>query len=153
MAIDIHNILSVVAADLSTTVSFEFGSVEWQNYQADEDGESDPILYVNEPITSDDEFSQGGRIIEKYAIEFMMAVLTDEDTPQILHDTAVTPMRALRQEYIERLKEKRDVDNRVMIETITSIKTSNVIGIFDGMFSGVIVTMIIQPYDYTGQCL
>lgn len=149
--INIHSILSNVAGDLSTDVDFLYGPKEWQNYSAD--NATLPVMYVNEPITSDDTFTQSGRIIEEYNLEIFFGKQAEPDWTAAQHHTnCVQPMRELANEFILRLLEKRDNVNRELVETIRNIQKSNIQGLFDTYSSGVVVTLRLTPYDYGRVC-
>lgn len=148
----VQSIYSIVS-ELSTKTAFIYGLKGWQNLKADKTA-SFPVAFLDEPISSSDTFGQGGAVDIRYNLQ--MAFLTKSGlnwTPE-QHDKAIQEMRALRREFILRLKKAKDTTtNEHLFRSVENITTLNAMNVFDVNMSGVIVTFQLTPMSGDGICL
>lgn len=149
----IITIIESIVDDIPSKPNFIHGQKGWQNVESDES--AFPAIYLEEPLTSDDTFHQGGLVEESYPLQMMFLDKTELDqTPEQLRPI-VDAMRALRRQFIIRLKTKKNTngENIVRPELVTNIRTIDVYNVFDVNISGVIVTFNVTPLNSDSVCV
>lgn len=145
MPVDIVSIIQEEVGNLTTHPAFTHGGDDWKNYKADKQDTTNGVVYLDEPISSDDKQEITGAYTESYPLKLFIGrkvastQLNDYDE---LH-AACIESRAVRKELIIRLR------NRDEIFALTSIKTVEVLNRFDKNLSGVIIylTAVCQTGD------
>ena len=64
-------LIQSIVASLTGPPLFYHGTAAWQNLNADNAELKDGIVYLDEPITSDDDIKQSGYIEETYPIKLL----------------------------------------------------------------------------------
>lgn len=121
-----------------------------------------PIIYLDEPLTSNGEITPADAIRETYPVRYMF-LNRDELTPtagqrkarfdstQQQHDLVITEMKSLSKEFITKLYQKK-FDNVREIKEITGITWTNVRNEFGANLSGVVLEMDIELNNVDSVC-
>lgn len=135
MPVDIVTIIQEVVGELSTMPLFVHGTKSYQNHITDQTDLTNGIAYLDEPITSDDRAELGGAYTEKYPLKIFFGSRVPPtqlfDFEQ--HHAAAIEQRQVRFEFINRLKLRTEID------TISDLKTVELINEFDSNISGVLL--------------
>lgn len=147
----IITIIESVVNDIPSKPNFIHGQKGWQNVESDES--AFPAVYLDEPITSDDTFHQGGLVEETYPLQMMFLDKTElRQTPEQLRPT-VDAMRELRRQFVLRLKAKKNANGEHIFKEITNVRTIDVYNVFDVNISGVIITFNAKPLNSDSVCV
>jgi hypothetical protein len=134
-----------IEANGSTYPTFVHGEKSWQNLVADEI--QDVIVFLDEPITCNDQLKQGGYIEEEYPLSMLFVNKTELDYTPAQHRVIIDAMMTLSKRFLLRLQANsniRSVKNSVRIE---------VTNIFDVNLSGVILKVLVVPFNEDGACV
>jgi hypothetical protein len=134
-----------ITAGGSTYPTFVHGEKSWQNLQADEI--QNVVVFLDEPITSNDVLTQGGYIEEEYPLSMLFVNKTELDFTPDQHRVIIDAMRELSKRFILRLQANsnvRSVKNSIRVD---------VTNIFDVNLSGVILKIVVVPYNSDGACV
>lgn len=141
-----------VVSQMSMECSFIYGLKGWQNLKADKTA-TFPVIFLDEPITSNDTFGQGGAIDIQYNLNIAFLTKSKLDWTPEEHDVCIQSMRNLRREFILRLKKvKNNTTNEHLFRSIDNIVTTNAVNVFDVNLSGVLVSFQIVPMSGDGIC-
>jgi hypothetical protein len=142
-----------VVSQMSMECSFIYGLKGWQNLQADKTAVF-PVIFLDEPISSIDNFSQGGAVDITYNLNIAFLTKSNLNWSAAQHDTVIQAMRNVRREFILRLKKVADTStNQHLFRSISNITTLNAVNIFDVNLSGVLVSLQVVPMSSDGICL
>jgi hypothetical protein len=129
----------------NTFATFKHGEKEFQNYVADElEG---VLIFLDEPITSNDQVKQSGYIEEEYPISMIFGDKTELDWTPEQHQEAILRMRSLSKRFINRLVGSPLI--RVVRPTVARIDFKN---LFDVNISGVILRITVVPLNEDSAC-
>lgn len=146
----IITIIESVVNDLDSKPSFFYGQKGWVNLKADKP--EFPAVMLIEPITSSDTFHQGGMVDSDYDV--YMLFLDDsplDDTPEQKR-VVVDAMRALRREFILKLKLVKDSSRTHVFKSITNVRTTDTYNELDRNASGVGVSFTATPLNGDSVC-
>jgi hypothetical protein len=130
-----------------TYPTFKLGEKEFQNFISDEiEG---TIVYLDEPITSNDVITQGGYIEETYPITMLFATKSELDWTPEQHQEVILSMRALSKRFLNRLTTKSIAPN---VRSVSAVSRTDIKNIFDVNLSGVIMRLTIVPFNSDGSC-
>jgi hypothetical protein len=130
----------------NTFATFKHGEKEFQNYIADElEG---VLIFLDEPITSNDSIKKGGYIEEEYPISMIFADKTELDWTPEQHQEVILEMRALAKRFINRLVSSQLI--RRVNPVVTRVDFKN---LFNSNISGVILRITIVPFNDDSACL
>jgi hypothetical protein len=130
----------------NTFATFKHGEKEFQNYIADElEG---VLIFLDEPITSNDSIKKGGYIEEEYPISMIFADKTELDWTPEQHQEVILEMRALAKRFINRLVSSQLI--RRVNPVVTRVDFKN---LFNSNISGVILSFTIVPFNDDSACL
>lgn len=141
----------VEALPLSTSPetypTFKHGEKEFQNYVADEiDG---TVVFLDEPITSNDTITQGGYIEESYPITLLFAKKSElDDTPE-QHQVYILEMRALAKRFLNRITNKTIAPG---VRSVSNVTRTDIKNIFDVNLSGVILRLTVVTVNSDDAC-
>jgi hypothetical protein len=141
---DIVNALPI-EANGSTYPTFIHGEKSWQNLAADE--VENVIVFLDEPITSNDLLTQGGYIEEEFPLSMLFVNKTEMEYTPAQHRVIIDSMRELSKRFLLRLQANSGV---------RFVKTSiriDVVNIFDVNLSGVILKVVVVPFNQDGACV
>ena len=141
----IITIIEAVVADLTPKPEFIYGFKSWANLKADE--KTFPIVILVEPITSNDEFRQGGLVDSSYPIFMLFLDKTELAYTPEEHRIAVDSMRDLRRQFILKLKIAKNSYNEHIFKSITDVKTTDTFNELDANASGVGINFVATPLN------
>lgn len=153
----IVNTLESIVNELELTdkpqqkVSFIHGLKGWANLEADE--KQFPCVVLIEPVISNDTFHQGGLVESEYELFLLFLDRSELEYMPQQHHQIVDSMRALRRQFILRLKEAKNTYNENIFKTINNIKTTDTFNELDVNTSGVGVTLLAKPFNAEGVCV
>lgn len=134
-------ISSIISGLGSPAPTFIYGTKSWQNLVAD--NSVLPVVFLDEPVKSNDTIKAGGYIEESYPLTFLFLDKTEMDYIPAQHDTVINSMRILRREFIIAL------ENNENTQGLRNIITTDVMNIFDCNLSGVLLQLTYVPYNLT----
>lgn len=144
--------IETISGQLSQTNTFIFGLTGWQNLQADE-AATFPVVFLDSPITSEDDFKQGGYVQVNYKLNLMFAYKTSLDDTQPQQDAAITNARLLAREFVLRLKAAKDSTGTHLFRNITGTRRTDFQNMFDVNVSGCILELTLEPIDESSVCV
>ncbi len=124
--------------------TFKHGEKEFQNFIADE--LTGVLVFLDEPITSNDSIKGGGYIEESYPISMMFVDKADLDWTPEQHQEVILQMRALAKRFLNRLVGNENVRN------LTGVTRTDVKNVLDLNASGVILRLTIVPFNSDSAC-
>ena len=129
---DVISVCNEVANELGVT--FYHGEREFQNLRDDE--VDFPVIYLDEPLESEDNYTPGGFIYENYtlSIGFFVRLEKLEELPKHRYPK-IKDMRELRRKFLSRFRAKKG------IKEITNVRTLNISDLFDAGLTGCLLTM------------
>ncbi len=138
----IVNALKIQGSSPEISPIFIHGEKSWQNLDADEVNRD--VVFLDEPIRSNDQLRQGGYLEESYPLVFFFAEKSEQDWTPDQHQVVINRQREQRRKFINRLQIHEG------IREISSMSTLDAKNIFDVNLSGVILYITILPFnDYT----
>lgn len=156
-AVTISTLISSICSVLTMPNVFIHGQKGFQNLIADnalELNDDNCLIFLDEPITSDDTFSQGGAVESKYAIKMMFAQKSAIGWTQQQHDECIIRMRALSREFgLRILATKNTTDNTKIFKSLTNASRLNVMNVLDVNLSGVLFSFSVEPFDDNSICV
>lgn len=144
--------IETIASELDTDNTFIFGLTGWQNLSADETT-TFPVVFLDSPITSSDEFKQGGYVHVNYNLRMMFAQKSELDWSQVQQDTVIDQMRLLARTFVLSLKAKKGTDNAHWFRNIEGVRRTDFQNLFDVNVSGCILELTLEPFDESGVCV
>lgn len=147
---------SIVLNDLGVVGdnAFIHGLKGWQNIESDEaDFPNKNVVYLDEPITSEDTFHQGGMVESRYRLSMLFLEKSQLDYSPDQQQLIIDRMRALRREFILHLKAKKDSSGTHIFREISDVVTTDVHNVFDVTATGVMVTFRALPLNGDSVCL
>jgi hypothetical protein len=138
-------ILTDIIAAMTGSPTFIYGTEGWNNFKADSAAVF-PVIFLNEPLMSNDKLAKSGYMEEVYPLKMMFLDKAQIDWTPAQHHTIIDAMRLLRREFINRLQ---DDDN---IREIDNIQTTDVFNVLDMNLSGVLLEIEISLYNSLSNC-
>jgi hypothetical protein len=129
----------------NTFATFKHGEKDFQNYVADE--LQGVIIFLDEPITSNDQVKKSGYIEEEYPISMIFGDKTELDWTPEQHQETIIRMRALAKRFINRL-----VGSPLIRNVRPSITRVDFVNLFDVNISGVILRITVVPLNEDSAC-
>jgi hypothetical protein len=129
----------------NTFATFKHGEKDFQNYVADE--LQGVIIFLDEPITSNDQVKKSGYIEEEYPISMIFGDKTELDWTPEQHQETIIRMRALAKRFINRL-----VGSPLIMNVRPSITRVDFVNLFDVNISGVILRITVVPLNEDSAC-
>lgn len=155
--VTISQLLKSIADALSMNNVWIYGKKGFQNLMADEAlalTENNCLIFLDEPITSEDNFTQGGMVKTNYKINMMFAQKSQLDWTFEEHEVCIGNMRTLTREFGLRILSAINADdNSKMFKAITNATRTNVHNIFDVNITGVLFSFNLEPYDDSAICI
>jgi hypothetical protein len=105
------------------------------------------VVFLDEPITSNDQLTQGGYIEEEYPLSMLFVNKTELDYTPEQHRVIIDAMRVLSKRFILRLQANANIR---FVKTSIRIDVTN---IFDVNLSGVILKIVVVPKNTDGACV
>lgn len=156
-SVSISTLLKSISETLSMANVFVYGKKGFQNLISDEAlslNETNCLVFLSEPITSDDNFTQGGAVDVNYKINMIFAQKSNLDWTFEQHEVCVLAMRNLSREFGLRILAATNAeDNSKMFKAITNANRMNVHNMFDVNLTGVLFSFNIQPFDDSSICI
>lgn len=146
----IITIIEAVVNDLTPKPEFMFGLAGWNNLRADE--KEFPVVILVEPITSNDEFRQGGLVDSSYPLYMVFLDKSELDWTPEQHRLAIDSMRELRRQFILKLKMAKNSYNEHIFKSITDVRTIDTFNELDRNASGVGVSFTATPLNSDSIC-
>jgi hypothetical protein len=106
----------------------------------------DEIVFLDEPITSNDTLTQGGYLEEEYPLVMLFAEKSELDWTPAQHGDAIDRQRSLRSKFINILSTGN------YIRRIKSIRTLEGKNIYDVNLSGVLLFITVVPFNQADAC-
>lgn len=129
----------------STYPTFLHGEKSYQNLIADEI--TNTMVFLDEPITSEDTLTQGGYIEEGYPLSMLFVKKTELDFTPAQHRVIIDEMRELSKRFILRLQANTN------IRFVLKCTRTDITNIFDVNLSGVILRVTVVPKNSDGACV
>lgn len=139
-----------ISATLAPEVTFGYGEREWQNLLADKD--NFPVVYLDEPVFSEDKILAGGVIDVNYRISMVFLDQTALDWTPEQHDEVISRMRTLARQFVIKLSESKDIYERRIMKSVTGIRRTNIKNIFDLNASGCVLEFTFTPLGGDSIC-
>lgn len=150
----IVTLIENIVAELNPEASFLHGTKGWQNIQGDDVGS--PVVFLDEPIFSNDTFHQGGLVDSEYPLRMMFLTNSQhEDTPDKSREH-IDAMRRLRRQFVLRLKEAKDpTTGEHIFKDVSGVQTTDAINIpeVNRYLTGCIVTLNATPLNSDSVCV
>lgn len=140
------SIIRAIVAALVGPPEFYHGTSQWQNLNADKADLDDGIVYLDEPITSDDDLTQGGYIEEAYPLRLMFLKKSKLDWTPTQHQVIISEMRTLRRKFLNKLQDDAGV------RYVSDVVTTDVMNVLDANLSGVLVEVTVTPFNSESAC-
>lgn len=144
--------METIAGQLTQANTFIFGLTGWQNLEADESA-TFPIVFLDSPITSEDDFKQGGYVEVNYKLNLMFAYKTDLADTQPQQDVAITNARLLAREFVLRIKAAKDSTGTHLFRNVKNTRRTDFQNMFDVNVSGCILELSLEPIDESSVCV
>lgn len=147
----IVTVIETVVATLDPEAQFIHGRKGWQNLKADE--ATYPVAYLDEPITSNDTYHQGGLVDNAYPLRMMFLDQSQKDFTPAQHREIIDRMRTMSRQFILTLKQQKNSNLEHIFKSIDTVQTTDVYEVFDVILSGVIVTFTATPLNSDSVCV
>lgn len=155
--VSIAQFMKSISQEMPDENVFIYGKTGFQNLVADEAlelVESKYLIFLDEPITSNDEFTQGGAVFSPYNVKMMFAKKSDLGWTYEQHDVVIAQMRSVSRDFILRLLASvNSEDGSKNIKSIANVSRTNVQNVLDVNLSGVVCSFQITPYNDDGICI
>lgn len=151
----IVTLIENIVADLDPQADFLHGTKGWQNIKAD-NTILHTIVFLDEPIFSNDTFFQGGLVDSSYPLRMMFLKQSKHEDKPEQSRVAIDEMRELRRQFILRLKAKIvTATNEKIFKEITNVQTTDLINAreFDRYLTGCLVTFTAVPLNSDSVCV
>jgi hypothetical protein len=125
--------------------TFIHGEKSYQNLIADEI--QNVMVFLDEPITSNDTLTKGGYIEESYPLSMLFVNKTELDFTPDEHRVIIDAMRDLSKRFILRLQANSN------IRTVNSSTRIDITNIFNVNLSGVILRINVVPFNSDAACV
>lgn len=142
----IIEILKAVSGCLDGPPMFIHGTESYHNLVSDNINLDNKVVYVDEPIISDDDLKQGGYYEERYDVKMLFLGRSQLDWNSEQQQEIISQCRALRKKFIHELEKNEDV------RFIDNIRTTDVMNVLDVNLSGCMVTLYVTPLNPEGYC-
>lgn len=164
MALSIVELCQLVANRLiidDPEITFGHGDRDWQNVIVDvKEGEvvvgsemkPGKVIYLDEPITSNDEISNGA-IVPTYPISLVFGCKSELDFTPEQHQELIKLMRASAAKFVLSLLAEVDEYNRKIFKPITSFRRVDFINLFDANMSGCFLELSLKVATPESVCL
>lgn len=144
---NIKTIVKDIVAGLDTPGTFKIGWKSFQNFKADNEAVF-PLRYLDTPIVSEDSLKQTGYVEEDYRLTIGFLDNTEEgltSTPEQV-DVTIQQQMAQSRQFITRCQ------NSELIHFVKSSKRTEIINIFDTSLSGIILEIVLTPFNNNEGC-
>ncbi len=146
----IVTVIESVVLDLTPKPTFIHGFKSWANLKADE--KKFPCVILVEPITSDDNFRQGGLVDSTYPLFMLFLGKTELAYTPEQHRVVIDEMRDLRRQFILKLKIAKNANLEHIFKAIDNVKTTDTFNELDANASGVFITFTATPLNSDSVC-
>jgi hypothetical protein len=146
----IISIIEAVVADLTPQPVFIHGFKSWANLAADD--KVFPIVILVEPVSSNDEFRQGGLVDSSYPLFMIFLDRTELADIPSEQRVVVDAMRNLRRQFILKLKDATNSYNEHIFKSITDVRTTDTFNELDANASGVFINFTATPLNDESIC-
>ncbi len=140
----IVNALPLVAEG-NTYATFLHGEKSFQNLKADEI--QNTIVFLDEPITSEDQLKKSGYIEEEYPLSMFFANKSELEFTPAQHRVIIDAMRVLSKRFLLRLQANSNIRD---VKKVTRV---DIVNVFDVNLSGVILRCTVVPFNSDGACV
>lgn len=141
---DIVSTLQVEGSSPPVAPTFIHGNKGWQNLLADE--VQNDIIFLDEPVTSNDNYRQSGLLEESYNLSLVFLTKSELDFAPEQQKPLIARMRRLRLAFLNKLSRTN------LRNTNFNVRTIDVVNILNVNLTGVIVMLTITPIDPQPQC-
>lgn len=135
----IIELVKLIADDLTTDLSFKHGREAWQNIQADAEQPDEVVLYLDEPITSNDVLNQNNQLSSTYSLSMVFAKQSELEDNPLNYAPIIEQMRTLSASFLRKLAKKTDSTGELYVQNIENIQRLDVYNSFDANLSGVVL--------------
>lgn len=149
----IVTLIESIVTDLSPAATFIHGTKGWQNIKADAPTSS--IVFLDEPIFSNDTFHQGGLVDSSYPLRMIFMQQSKHENTPAQSRVFIDTMRELRRQFILRLKAKINTSNEKIFKEVKDVQTTDMINAreFDRYLTGCLVTFTAVPLNSDSICV
>lgn len=143
---DIVSLINSVATAITGTPKFIHGDKGFQNLQDDIDITAG-VVFLDEPIASNDVLKQSGYLEESYPLRILFAKKSQMDWTPEQHQVVIQECREMRREFIVLLSNNSNIQS-----VIPGMKTTDIINLFDVNLSGVYLEITVVPFNIAANC-
>lgn len=154
-----RNVANLLIAD-DQEITFGHGERDWQNIIVDAvEGEHPTVMkpgkviYLDEPIKSNDTITANERIIPSYPLSFVFGCKTEFDNTPEQHEPLITQMRDLARKYVLLLLQEKDQYDRRIFSEVSGMSRINFINLFDANMSGCVLELKVKPLSPESICV
>lgn len=138
-------LLTVEGSSPAQAPTFIHGNEGWQNLLADE--VMNDIIFLDEPVSSNDTYAQGGLLTEAYALSLLFLTKSELDYTPEQHKPLIARMRRLRLAFIQALSR-----SGLLLNKNYQLKTIDVVNVLNVNMTGCLVSITITPIDPQPRC-
>jgi len=139
------SIIQAIIAAMTGSPTFIYGDAGWNNFKGDNTA-SFPVVFLNEPLMSNDTLHQGGYYEEEYPLQMLFLKKSKLSWTPEEHHVVIDAMRTLRREFVNRLQDNAAVN------TLTGFSTTDVINVMDLNLSGVLIEFNCKLFNTESNC-
>lgn len=143
---DIVSLIGSIVATVTDAPTFIHGDKGYQNLISDELNIETGVIYLDEPISSNDSFKQSGYLEETYPLKLLFAKKTELDWTPAQHQVIIQECREMRREFMVLLQ------NNSSVQSFKSSKTTDIQNLFDINLSGVYLELEVVPFNVAANC-
>jgi len=149
----IVTLIESIVADLDPSASFIHGNKSWQNIKADVP--KGAIVFLDEPIFSNDTFHQGGLVDASYPLRMLFLTHSQHADAPEQSRVHIDEMRELRRQFVLRLKAKLNASREKIFKEVSNVQTTDLINAreFDRYLTGCLVSLIAVPLNSDSVCV
>lgn len=162
MAIAIEEVINQCRDECSFPSAFIYGKKDFQNIKADNKidlqtevlpGIRNCLVLLDEPITSEDVYTQGGAVRARYSLKIGFGMQGNLGNTYDQNALIIRAMRAAAREYFLRLLSMVDDSNTKIFESMSSVQMLHFFNYHDVCLTGVFASFQITPYDLESVCI
>lgn len=141
-----YEIIKDIIPLLTGPPAFVHGTEGWLNIVADKTGLKKGLVYLDQPLESEDSLHKSGYLEENYFLRMFFLKKSKLSWTPIEHNEVISEMRTLRAEFVSKLSANSS------IRSIERVATMDVMNILDVNLSGTIVEIGVIPFNNYSSC-
>jgi hypothetical protein len=140
----IPDYIKSIVNEMDSDIFFAHGAASFQNEQ---DPVDFPLVYLDDPIFSNDVFNLSGYLEETYPVKILFAGKTELDWTTDEHYEVIEPMRVLSRVFLAKVW--KDTTN---VKAISNIRRFDAINLMDVNVSGIYLLMDLTLFNTNTNC-